>query len=99
MPKPYWRRLRSGSAPVGTATLLVEWSLPVGSIDSQTVYYDTVSRMGTENPYAYFVTVPSAVVTSKVLTGLFPGTYYWALTSTEAGVESDLGLESSGVAA
>lgn len=103
--------LQRGSGPssavVGASTMTAgPWILPttmadgsaIGTITGQTVYYDTVSRMGTGVAYAYSQSVGDGVSLTKILTGLAALTiYYYAVTVIVNGVESDYGMESSGV--
>lgn len=107
-PKGYknWVLARLGgfSAPVATRTLSLTWALPtiladgtaVGTITSQKIYYDTVSRSpGTS--YSSSVSIVDGVSTSYVLGGLLPSTtYYIAISSTTAAGESSLSQEYSG---
>lgn len=97
----------TGGGGGGTSTMTAgPWALPtfmedgsaIGTITNQTVYYDTVSRMGTGIAYANSVSVGDGVTLSKVLTGLSAATtYYYATTVTVGGVESNLSGEVSGV--
>ncbi len=92
----------------GASTMTATWALPtlmtdgtaLGTITDQTVYYDTIPRMGTTTAYANSLAVGSGAAISKLLTGLAAATtYYYALTATVAGVESDYGIEQSGISA
>ena len=107
MPKPYWRRL-SGPAAPPAGSLPINWKLPalmedgaaIGTITGQTVYYDIPSRVGTGVDYANSVPVGSGSLEAFTIPGLVIGeTYHFALTVTVGGVESNLSLEGSGVAA
>lgn len=90
----------------GIAKFTATWILPtkmadgsaIGTITGQTIYYDTVSRMGTTTPYSTSVPVGNGVSTSLVIPGLAAGTYYYALTVTVGGIESDYGMEASAIA-
>lgn len=103
------RKLRNtGGSVAGSASLTITWTLPttdtqgavIGTITAQTVYYDTVSRMGTGAAYANSRAVGDGVSTSKVITNLAPATtYYFAITTTVSGVESEPGVEVSGTTA
>jgi hypothetical protein len=98
-----------GTLGLGSASMTAgPWVLPttnadgsaIGTITGQTIYFDTVSRMGSGVAYAYSTPVGDGTSLSKVLTGLAASTvYYYALTVTVAGVESDLGIENYGTSA
>lgn len=108
-----WLRLQvmallGASAGQSSGSLSVSWLLPalnedgtaIGVITGQTLYYDTVSRMGTGVAYANSIPVGDGSSTSRTLTGLSSGTtYYFATTVSVGGVESNYSMESSGVAA
>lgn len=91
----------------GSSSLVAgPWTLPtknedgsaIGTITDQTVYYDTVSRMGTGVAYASSVAVGNGSSLTKTITGLAAATtYYYATTVTVGGVESNLGMEASGI--
>ncbi len=89
-------------------SLLATWELPtlmsdgspIGTITGINVYFDPIPRMGTGIDYADSRVVSNPAALSALLTGLTPATtYYYAVTVTVAGVESDYGIEQSGVSA
>lgn len=87
----------------GTKTLTVgPWVLPtknadgtaIGTITNQTIYYDTVSRMGTDVPYTYSTLVGDGTTLTKVISNLLANTtYYVAMTVSTASGESDYSAE------
>lgn len=99
---------RQGGSAVGSSSLTVSWVLPLtnadgsalGTMTDQTVFYDTVPRMGTGVAYANSTSVGSSSATSKVISGLFSGTtYYFAVAAVISGVRSDYSIETSGTVA
>lgn len=91
----------------GVGALAITWELPtfnedgtpIGTITAQTAHFDTVSRMGSGVDYAFSQAVGDGTSTSTSIVGLTPGVdYFWAMTVTAGGVESNYGIESSGTA-
>ncbi len=105
--------IRTGTLSIGAfelsgSTLTATWTLPtlnedgsaIGTITNQTIYYDTVSRMGTGENYANSIFVGSGIATTALISSLVASTtYYYTVTVTVSGIESNFGTEQSGVSA
>jgi Fibronectin type III domain len=86
-------------APVTTYSATVSWSMPLLNTDGTSltdisgyrVYYGTSADNLTES-----ILIPGAGITSHVVSGLAPGTYYIAVATLNSfGVASDLSTPAS----